>query len=102
MSRVGTTPHRRTASASIPTTSTAWGPPPTTPNEAFWAIVHSHVRTPAAPSPTDIEMAAWWPSLLQVLVSLDPAEADPATGTPSLRAWRIVDAAVFEVAVEPA
>ena len=68
--------------------------------EALWAIVHSHVRSPAVPSATDVEMASWWPSLLHVLVSLDPGQADPATGRPSLRAWRIVEGAVFEVVVD--
>ena len=34
---------------------------------------------------------------LYVLVTLDPDEADPATGEPGVRAWRIVDGAVFEV-----
>ena len=32
-----------------------------------------------------------------MLVSLDPAEADTATGAPSVRAWRIVDGGVHEV-----
>jgi proteasome lid subunit RPN8/RPN11 len=69
--------------------------------ETFWAIVHSHVRSPAKPSPTDIGLA-FYPDALYVLVSLAPEEADPATGEPSLRAWRIVEGAVFEVALEPA
>jgi hypothetical protein len=34
-----------------------------------------------------------------VLVSLSEDEADPATGDPSVRAWRIVEGAVFEVAL---
>jgi hypothetical protein len=29
-------------------------------------------------------------------------EADPRTGAPSVRAWRIVDGAAFEVALEVA
>jgi proteasome lid subunit RPN8/RPN11 len=69
--------------------------------ETFWAIVHSHVRSPAKPSPTDIGLA-FYPDALYVLISLAPEEADPATGEPSLRAWRIVEGAVFEVALEPA
>lgn len=69
--------------------------------ETFWAIVHSHVRSPAKPSPTDIGLA-FYPDALYVLVSLAPEEADPVTGEPSLRAWRIVEGAVFEVALEPA
>jgi proteasome lid subunit RPN8/RPN11 len=64
----------------------------------FWAIVHSHVRSPAVPSPTDVG-AAEYPDALYVLVSLSDGEADPATGEPSVRAWRIVDGAIHEVAV---
>ena len=68
-------------------------------DEAFWAIVHSHTHTPAVPSPTDIGLA-FYPDALYVLVSLADDEADPSTGTPSVRAWRIVDGAVHEVALD--
>jgi len=64
----------------------------------FWAIVHSHTHTPARPSPTDIRQA-FYPDALYLLVSLDPAEADPVTGAESLRAWRILDGVVHEVVV---
>jgi proteasome lid subunit RPN8/RPN11 len=67
-------------------------------DEVFWAIVHSHVASPARPSPTDIGLA-FYPDSLYVLVSLHPDEADPATGGPGPRAWRIVDGAVHEVTV---
>jgi proteasome lid subunit RPN8/RPN11 len=67
-------------------------------DEAFWAIVHSHTHTPARPSPTDIRQAVY-PDSLYMLVSLAADEADPTSGAPSLRAWRIVDGAVFEVEV---
>jgi proteasome lid subunit RPN8/RPN11 len=67
-------------------------------DEVFWAIVHSHVSSPARPSPTDLR-ESHYPDSLYVLVSLDPAEADPSTGAPSLRAWRIVDGGVHEVEV---
>ena len=70
-------------------------------DQAFWAIVHSHVRSPAVPSPTDIR-AAVYPDALYLLVSLSDDEADPLTGEPSLRAWRIVEGEVHEVAIEPA
>jgi proteasome lid subunit RPN8/RPN11 len=69
--------------------------------EAFWAIVHSHVASPAVPSPTDVGLA-FYPDALYILVSLAAAEADPTSGAPSVRAWRIVDAAVHEVALEVA
>jgi len=68
-------------------------------DEVFWAIVHSHVKSPAMPSATDIGLA-FYPDALYILVSLNPSEADPATGDPSLRAWRIVDADTFEVELE--
>jgi proteasome lid subunit RPN8/RPN11 len=68
-------------------------------DETIWAIVHSHVASPARPSPTDVRQS-FYPDALYVLVSLDVGEADPATDRPSLRAWRIVDGAVHEVAME--
>jgi proteasome lid subunit RPN8/RPN11 len=61
--------------------------------EVIWGIVHSHVRSPAVPSPTDIGLALY-PDALYLLLSL----ADE----PPLRAWRIVDGAVHEVALEVA
>ena len=66
--------------------------------QEFWAIVHSHVRSPAVPSPTDLGLA-FWPDALYILVSLADDEAGP-DGEPSLRAWRIRDGAPFEVALE--
>jgi proteasome lid subunit RPN8/RPN11 len=60
-------------------------------DEVFWAIAHSHVRSPAVPSPTDIGVAKY-PDALYVLVSLGE---EP----PSIRAWRIVAHEVFEVAL---
>ena len=65
-------------------------------DEVIWAIVHSHTHTPAAPSPTDVGLA-FYPDALYVLVSLSEDEADPGTGAPSLRAWRILDGEVTEV-----
>ena len=66
--------------------------------EVFWAIVHSHTHSPAVPSPTDLRLA-FYPDALYILVSLDPAEADAVTGEESLRAWRILDGAMTEVAI---
>ena len=68
-------------------------------DEAIWGIVHSHVRSAARPSPTDIGLA-FYPDSLYLLVSLDAAEADPTTGQPGIRAWRIVGGQVFEVALD--
>jgi [CysO sulfur-carrier protein]-S-L-cysteine hydrolase len=68
-------------------------------NETFWGIVHSHTHTPAVPSPTDIELA-FYPDALYVLVSLGEDEADRGAGTPSVRAWRIVQTSVYEVSLD--
>ena len=65
-------------------------------DEVFWAIVHSHTHTPAVPSPTDIGLA-FYPEALYLLVSLSDDEADPTSGEPGIRAWRILDGAVHEV-----
>ena len=69
--------------------------------EVIWGIVHSHVRSPARPSPTDVGLA-FYPDALYLLVSLDAAETDPVTGAASIRAWRIVDGRVFEVGLDTA
>jgi proteasome lid subunit RPN8/RPN11 len=67
-------------------------------DEVFWAIVHSHVSSPARPSPTDLR-ESHYPDSLYIIISLDPGESDPDTGAPSIRAWRIVDGGVHEVAL---
>jgi len=67
--------------------------------EVFWGIVHSHTHTPAVPSETDIGLA-FYPDALYLLVSLSDDEAHPTSGTPSVRAWRIVDGAIHEVTLE--
>lgn len=68
-------------------------------DQVLWGIVHSHVKSPAVPSPTDIGLA-FYPDALYILVSLADDQADPATGEPSLRAWRILDGAIHEVQLE--
>ncbi len=68
-------------------------------DEVVWSIVHSHVRSPARPSPTDVGMATAWPSAVWILVSLAEEEADPTTGRPSVRAWRILEGQVHEVSI---
>jgi proteasome lid subunit RPN8/RPN11 len=55
------------------------------------AIYHSHPRSPAEPSQTDINLAHY-PHWLYVIVSLD--------GDPNMRAWRIADGRVEEEAVD--
>lgn len=67
-------------------------------DEVFWAIVHSHVASPARPSATDIGLA-FYPDALYVLVSLHPDERDQTSGEPGIRAWRILDGAVHEVQI---
>lgn len=67
-------------------------------DEVFWGIVHSHTHTPAVPSPTDVK-GANYPESLYLLVSLADDQADVATGEPGIRAWRIVDGTVDEVAL---
>lgn len=61
--------------------------------EVIWGIAHSHVTSPAVPSPTDVGLACY-PAAIYLLASL--AEA------PALRAWRIVDGVCHEVALEVA
>ena len=51
------------------------------------AIYHSHPRSSAEPSQTDINLAKW-PSWLYLIVSL--------AGEPVVRAWRIADGRVEE------
>ena len=68
-------------------------------DEVIWGIVHSHVRSAARPSATDVGRA-FYPDALYLVASLSERESDPATGTESVRAWRIVDGRVFEVQVE--
>ena len=60
-----------------------------------WAIVHSHVGSPAEPSRTDIELA-YFPESLYLICSL--ADLD----RPVIRAWSIVRGTVTEVAPETA
>jgi len=67
--------------------------------EVIWAIVHSHVGSPARPSPTDVSRA-FYPEAFYLVVSLDEREADPATGAESVRAWRLVDGGAHEVGLE--
>lgn len=66
-------------------------------DRVFWAIVHSHVRSPAVPSPTDVGLALY-PDALYVLVSLAADIAGP-DGEPPLRAWRIAGGVVHEVSL---
>jgi [CysO sulfur-carrier protein]-S-L-cysteine hydrolase len=61
--------------------------------EELGAIYHSHTRSPAYPSQTDINLADGWPDPLYVICSI----ADDA---PELRAFAIRDERVEEVALD--
>jgi [CysO sulfur-carrier protein]-S-L-cysteine hydrolase len=54
------------------------------------AIYHSHTRSPAYPSQTDVNLA-FYPEALYLIVSLQDFER------PDLRAYRIVDGQIDEV-----
>jgi proteasome lid subunit RPN8/RPN11 len=57
------------------------------------AIFHSHTRTRAYPSPTDIRLA-FYPDTLYIIISL----ADPAA--PEVRGYRIADSEISEEEIE--
>jgi proteasome lid subunit RPN8/RPN11 len=56
------------------------------------AIYHSHTRSAPEPSQTDVNLA-FYPEALYVIVGV-------AGDEPDVRAWRIVDGAVSEAALE--
>ncbi|MFQ5872507.1 MAG: Mov34/MPN/PAD-1 family protein [Dehalococcoidia bacterium] len=55
----------------------------------FLAFYHSHTRSEAYPSPTDVRLAAW-PDSLYILVSLQDPE------NPVIRAFYMVDGKITE------
>ena len=54
-------------------------------------IYHSHTRTPAHPSQTDINLASGWPDAVYFIVSLEHPDE------PVVNAFRIQDSAVKDV-----
>jgi [CysO sulfur-carrier protein]-S-L-cysteine hydrolase len=62
--------------------------------EELVAIYHSHTRSAAYPSQTDVNMARGWPDPLWVICSLEAPDA------PEVRAFAIRDDRVDEVAIE--
>lgn len=70
-------------------------------DQVIWGIVHSHPRSPAVPSATDVGQAHY-PDALYLLASLAADQADPVSGAPSLRGWRILGGVVREVVLEVA
>jgi len=57
----------------------------------FLAVYHSHTRSEAYPSPTDVRLARNWPDPFYVLVSLQDGDS------PVVRAFRIDDGQISEV-----
>jgi proteasome lid subunit RPN8/RPN11 len=57
----------------------------------FLAVYHSHTRSEAYPSPTDVRLARNWPDHFYVLVSLQDGDS------PVVRAFRIDDGQISEV-----
>jgi [CysO sulfur-carrier protein]-S-L-cysteine hydrolase len=64
--------------------------------EDLLAIFHSHTRSPAVPSPTDIR-TAMYPDPFYLLATLADPEAPPKR---ALRAWRILEGEATEVQLE--
>ena len=62
--------------------------------EELVGIYHSHTRSEAYPSQTDVNLAENWPDPLYLICSV----ADPQT--PVVRAYSLRDAAIEEVALE--
>ena len=58
--------------------------------EEIAAIYHSHTKSPAQPSQTDINLAENWPDPVYLICSLEPSE-------PEVRAFSIRDGQVAEV-----
>lgn len=61
--------------------------------EEIAAIYHSHTKSPAEPSQTDINLAENWPEPLYLICSL-------AGDGPDVRAWAIRDGKVEEVGLD--
>jgi len=57
----------------------------------FLAVYHSHTRSEAYPSPTDVRLAGNWPDPFYVLVSLEDQD------NPVVRAFRITEGEISEV-----
>jgi proteasome lid subunit RPN8/RPN11 len=57
----------------------------------FLAVYHSHTRSEAYPSPTDVRLARNWPDPYYILVSLQDEDS------PVVRAFRITDGEISEV-----
>jgi proteasome lid subunit RPN8/RPN11 len=58
------------------------------------AIYHSHTRSAAYPSQTDVNEARWWPGVVYVIVSVEDSSA------PVVRGFRIDDGQIQEEPIE--
>jgi [CysO sulfur-carrier protein]-S-L-cysteine hydrolase len=63
-------------------------------DEEIAAIYHSHTKSPAEPSQTDINLAENWPDPLYLICSLAHPDA------PDVRAWSIRNGSVEEVELD--
>ena len=63
-------------------------------NGATLGLYHSHTKSPAYPSQTDVNFAELWPGAIWLIVSLADRDA------PDLRAFRITGPDVEEVELE--
>ena len=59
--------------------------------EELGAIYHSHTKSPAEPSQTDINLARNWPDPLYIICSIADRQ------NPEVRAWELRDGKVAEV-----
>ena len=62
--------------------------------EELVAIYHSHTKSPAEPSQTDINLAEGWPGMVQLICSLEHDDA------PVVRGWNLDDKSVEEVELD--
>jgi [CysO sulfur-carrier protein]-S-L-cysteine hydrolase len=64
--------------------------------EDLLGIYHSHTRSPAYPSQTDVNQAAAWPEQVYVIVSLEKSEA------PDVKAYNLADLKIADVDLDVA
>jgi [CysO sulfur-carrier protein]-S-L-cysteine hydrolase len=64
--------------------------------DTLTAIYHSHTRSPAYPSQTDVNFAAGWPGVEWLIVGV-PKGGD---GEPEVRSYLIEDGTIREVEIE--
>ena len=65
-------------------------------DDQLTAIYHSHTRSPAYPSQTDVNFAAGWPGVEWLIVGVPKAK----DGEPEVRSYLIEDGVIREVELE--